>query len=365
MGIKLQNLVIRNKIEFSELACKIIAIDAPNIVMSLFNFARKEGVNSSGGAILDRTQRPISHLYGLLYRVNFFYSKKIFPIFCFDGKDSELKKLNTKDRLNDFRFTEKWYQKAYQSGNRELAKQIALSKEYMWQNIIQESKKLLSALGVPFIESPASAESQCAQLVKEKIVHYSNSQDYDSLLFGCPHLLQNVSKSLKRKIQGRWTYQKVVPYAIHLKETLNQLGIDQFQLVDMALMMETDYFPGIRSIGPKTALKLIKQYNTIETIIKKEYSKYDFLDLTHEVIMKIRKIFLVPEVVKISDSLSWTFPNEPQILSLLCEEHNLNRERVENNVTKLITNFEKCKSYFEGNFGKLRNLQTTLDSTFI
>jgi flap endonuclease-1 len=365
MGIKLQDLVIRNKVEFSELAGKIIAIDAPNIVMSLFNFARKEGVNSSGGAILDRTQRPISHLYGLLYRVNFLYSKKIFPIFCFDGKDSELKKLKTKDRLNDFRFTEKWYQQAYQSGDHELAKQIALSKEYMWQNIIQESKKLLSALGVPFIESPASAESQCTQLVKEKVVHYSNSQDFDSLLFGCPHLLQNLSKSLKRKIQGRWIYQKVVPYATHLKETLNQLGIDQFQLVDMALMMKTDYFPGIRSIGPKIALKLIKQYNTIETIIIKESSKYNFSDLTYEIIMKVRKIFLFPEVLNISDSLSWTHPNEPQIFSLLCEEHNLNRERVESNVQKLITNFGKCKSFFKGNIGKIRKLQTTLDSPFI
>ena len=184
MGVKLQDLVFRRPIEFQELVGKIIAIDAPNIIMSLFNFTRKNSDGSYAGLILDRTQRPISHLYGLLYRINFFYTKKIFPIFCFDGRDSDLKKITTKDQLNDFRFTQMWYKEAIKSGDRVAAKQIALSKEYLWQNIIEESKELLGALGIPYIESPASAESQCAYLVKEGITHYSNSQDFDSLLFG-------------------------------------------------------------------------------------------------------------------------------------------------------------------------------------
>ncbi len=92
MGVKLQDLVVRNAIEVSTLAGKIIAVDAPNIIMSLFNFARRNSNGSHAGLILDRSQRPISHLYGLLYRISFYYSKKIFPIFCFDGLDTDLKK---------------------------------------------------------------------------------------------------------------------------------------------------------------------------------------------------------------------------------------------------------------------------------
>jgi hypothetical protein len=129
MGVKLQDLVVRKPLDFSKLAGKIVAVDAPNIIMSLFNFARKNPDGSRAGLILDRTQRPISHLYGLLYRINFFYSKKIFPIFCFEGLDSELKKLKTKDRLNDFIFTKKLYESMLSSGDRESAKEIALSKE--------------------------------------------------------------------------------------------------------------------------------------------------------------------------------------------------------------------------------------------
>jgi flap endonuclease-1 len=362
MGVKLNELVEKHKTDFGSLTGKIIAIDAPNIIMGLFNFVLKEHHNSTDGLLLDRTQRPISHLYGLLYRVNFLYSKHIFPLFCFDGKDSELKRYVIKDRLNDFRFAKQWYDQAYHSGNKALTKQIALSREYLWQNILSESKQLLGALGVPFIESAASAESQCAQLVKDKIAHYSYSQDYDSLLFGCPHLLQNLSKSLKRKIRGRWTYQKIVPYIIHHKETLTHLNINQFQLVDMALMLKTDYFPGIHSIGPKTALKLIKQHNNIETIIQQEAKKYDFSSLTEDIIMKIRKIFLLPEVLTISDPIRWTYPNHTQIIHLLCEEHNLNRERVENSINKLLINFEKCATYFQTYYNKPRKIQTTLDN---
>ncbi|MHA2123076.1 MAG: flap endonuclease-1, partial [Promethearchaeota archaeon] len=95
MGVKLQGIIARKKIDYQELASKIIVIDAPNIIMSLFNFSLKNDDGSNQGLILDRTQRPISHLYGLLYRINFYYSKKIFPLFCFDGKPSELKRLIT------------------------------------------------------------------------------------------------------------------------------------------------------------------------------------------------------------------------------------------------------------------------------
>jgi flap endonuclease-1 len=364
MGVKLQNIIFRNKIELAKLAGKVIAVDAPNIIMGLFNFARKNSDGSYAGLILDRTQRPISHLYGLLYRINFYYSKKIFPIFCFDGLDSELKKIKTKDRLNDFRFTKKLYNSAYQSGDRQLVRQIALSREYMWPNLIMESKQLLGALGVPYLNSPASAESQCAQLVKDRIAHFSNSQDFDSLLFGCPRVVQNLSKSLRRKVQGKWRYEKVIPYSINLKENFNRLEIDQFHLVDMSILIGNDYFPGIRNIGPKHALKFMKSYRNLENTIKHENDSYDFSSLTHEIMMKVRKIFLLPDVLTQYENIMWNLPSEQKIDTLLCEEHFLNRERVQNNVLKLIANFEKCRTYFQSNVNNSVVIQKTLDQLY-
>ena len=361
MGVKLQDLIVKKIVSYPELAGSIIAIDAPNIIMGLFNFTRRNPDGTTGDLILDRTQRPISHLYGLLYRLNFYYSKKIFPIFCFDGRVSKLKKIITKDQLNDFRFVQKWYKEAIESGNRNTAKEIALSKEYMWQNIIFESKQLLGALGVPYVESPASAESQCAYLVRQKIAHYSNSQDYDSLLFGCPSLIQNLSKSLRRKVQGKWKYNKITPVSINLSKTLKKLEITQFQLVDIGILIGTDYFSGIKGLGPKKSLVLIKKHKQIERIIIQEHDKYDFSEITPDIIKKVRKLFLFPDVINLTDNFHWNYPNKSRVLKLLCEEHFLNKERVENNLVKLSNNYEKCKNYFQKKDINPKSIQLTLD----
>ncbi|MFX0155080.1 MAG: hypothetical protein ACFE9Q_11185, partial [Candidatus Hodarchaeota archaeon] len=346
MGVRLQTIIIRRNIEYNDLMGKIIAVDAPNIIMGLFNFARKKTDGKNTDLFLDRTQRPISHLYGLLYRINFYYSKKVFPIFCFDGKISELKKVITKDQLKDFHFIQQWYQEAMHNNNQNLARQIALSKEYMWQNIIIESKRLLGALGVPYIESPASAESQCSHLVKQGIANFSNSQDFDSLLFGCPYIIQNFSKSLRRKVQGKWQYQKIQPVKIDLKMNLKNLNISFFQLIDIGILIGTDYFPGINGIGPKKALNLIRKYNTLEKIILKEYRTYDFSRLSPKIIKKVRAIFLIPNVNDNIDNLMWNSPHLTRVLSLMCEEHHLNKERVKNNLDKLEKNYNECREYF-------------------
>lgn len=361
MGVKLQTIIVRKQVDYQDLAGKIIALDAPNIIMSLFNFARKNPDGSYAGLVLDRTQRPISHLYGLLYRINFFYSKNMFPIFCFDGRDSELKKMITKDQLHDFRFTQQWYEQAIANKDQELAKRIALSREFLWQNIILESKKLLSALGVPYIESPASAESQCAYLVKEGLANYSNSQDFDSLLFGCPSVVQNVSKSLRRKIQGRWKYQKVIPLKIDLQKNLDNLGINIFQLVEIGILVGTDYCKGIEGLGPKRALTLIRQYRQIELVIAHEKNNYDFSSLTPELLKKVRKIFLFPIVNENIEEVVWNPPDKANVIVQLCESHFLDRERVVNNLNKFEKNYEKCRDFFLYQKKQPRSVQLTLD----
>ncbi|MFW9819182.1 MAG: flap structure-specific endonuclease [Candidatus Thorarchaeota archaeon] len=362
MGVKLKSIIVAKIINIQDLKGKVIAVDAPNIIMGLLNFALKNKDSSNTGLILDRTQRPISHLYGLLYRVNFFYSKKIFPIFCFDGKISELKKLITKDQLKDFMFTQKWYEEAIKQKNKTLAREIALSNEYLWKNIIKESKQLLGALGVPYIESPASAESQCAFLVKYGFTHYSNSQDFDSLLFGCPNIVQNLSKSLRRKVQGKWQYQKIQPININLQKNLSNLGISLFQLIDIGILIGTDYFSGIFGIGPKKALALIRKYKSLETLIMKEYNNYDFSGLNPSIIKEVRKIFLFPDVHERIDNLLWNPPNKSRIFSLMCKEHFLNKDRVERNLDKFEKNYDLCRDHFIHQRQQPKKIQLTLDN---
>ena len=108
MGVKLDGIIDRRKTTLKALKGSIIAVDAPNIIYGLLNFSRRNKNSGYNDAylILDRTQRVISHLYGILYCVKFYYSKKILPVFCFDGRVSRLKRKITKNQLNDFRYTE-------------------------------------------------------------------------------------------------------------------------------------------------------------------------------------------------------------------------------------------------------------------
>ena len=361
MGVKLGDIVLKKDLNYSELEGNIIAVDAPNIIMGLFNYIRPTTDAREQNLILDRTQRPISHLYGLLYRINFYYSWKMCPIFCFDGKDSSLKRFITKDQLKDFRFAQNWYKQALENGNVSLSRQIALSKEFLWHNIIAESKQLLNALGIPYVDSPASAESQCAQLVKEDIASYSVSQDFDSLLFGCPRVVHNLTKSRRKKIKGKWKYEKIIPTQINLKENLSRLGISLFQLVDMAILIGTDYFAGIHGIGPKKAFQLIYKHHNLENIIIQERHHYDFSLLTYRLISQIRKIFLLPEVLKNISSFSWNYPLEGKIFELLCEEHHLSKDRVQKGIKSFIVNYSRCNEHFHNNYGKHQQVQMTLD----
>lgn len=345
MGTKLQGIIERKIIDFSRLRGKIIAIDAQNIIFSLFSFAFKNN-RFADNIMTDSTQRAISHLYGLLYRMNFYYTKRIFPIFVFDGREYDLKRKITKNIINDFNWTKKEYQRALSRDMKE-ARRIACGREFFWVNTIRESKALLNRLGVPLIESPSSAESQCADLVKKGIVNFANTQDFDTILFGCPKTIQNLSKTRKRKVRGKWVSEKINMLEINLMQNLDRLEINQFQLIDLAILVGVDYFKGVKGIGQHKALNLIKKYGTIENVIRNERNKYDFKQLTPEIIKKVRKIFIFPEVNKRIPTLYWNTPDKSKIYELMCEDHTLNKERVNNNIDKLMIQYEKCQKIFK------------------
>ena len=148
---------------------------------------------------------------------------------------------------------------------------------------------------------------------------------------------------------------------INLNESLKKLKIDLFQLVDMALLIGNDYFRGIKNIGPKHAYKFLFKHKRLERVIQEERNKYDFSSLTPTIISKVRKIFLLPEVINQYQDIRWNYPNEQKTVSLLCEDHHLNLERVQKNVAKFSINFEKCQSHFESNKNSPRTIQNTLD----
>ena len=162
-------------------------------------------------------------------------------------------------------------------------------------------------------------------------------------------------------MRGRWTYQKIDPLVSDLDMNLEHLGITHFQLVDLALMLKTDYFDGIHGIGPKTALKFIKQYGTIENIMNGEGVNFDFSDLSPELIKTFRKLFLLPDVLESFDNMYWDPPNKQRVLELLCRDHHLDSERVGDNTDRLSENFYETLHTFQYQRRHSKSVQKTLD----
>jgi len=93
----------------------------------------------------------------------------------------------------------------------------------------------------------------------------------------------------------------------------------------MAILIGTDFNEGIKGIGPKKSLKLIKQNGNVENVLA---TIGDENAPTFEEIKEIRKIFLKPEVTDDYD-IHWSTPDTDKVLKMLCDEHHFSRERVE------------------------------------
>lgn len=190
-------------------------------------------------------------------------------------------------------------------------------------DMVNDAKVLLDLLGVPWVQAPSEGEAQAAYMALKGDVWATASQDYDSLLYGTPRLVRNITISGRRKLPRKNVYIEISPELIELKNVLETLGITREQLIAIGILLGTDYNPGgVKGIGPKKALKLVKQYGTIEKIVPIVGRKAFPVDP-----LEIEKIFLKPKVTD-NYTLTWKEPDEDGLISFLCDEHDFSLERV-------------------------------------
>ncbi|MDE1829815.1 MAG: flap structure-specific endonuclease, partial [Thaumarchaeota archaeon] len=182
---------------------------------------------------------------------------------------------------------------------------------------------------------PSEGEATAAHMTITGQAHASASQDFDSLLFGAKRLVRNFTNSGKRKLPNRNTTIEVEPEIIDLGATLNELGISREQLVDIGIMIGTDFNPdGFERIGPKTALKAIKQHGKLENVPQIQ-EKLDQIDYK-----QIREIFLKPEVAEVSE-LKFGDVDYTGITNYLTKERSFSSDRVETSLNRLKKAIEK------------------------
>jgi flap endonuclease-1 len=314
MGVALRDIIADYKTPVTwESLPGIAAIDANNALYQFLTIIRQP----DGTPLMDRQGRVTSHLSGILFRMASFIEKGIKPVFVFDGKPTALKQETIAERRK-LRETagEKW-KEALVRGDEEEAYKQARSSTRVDATVIGTSKQLLGLMGIPVVQAPGEGEAQASYMVAKGDARYVVSQDYDTLLFGAPLLVRNLTVSGKRKIRGRQI--TVSPERILLTDALAGLQLTREELIEIGILVGTDFNPGIEGVGAKTGLKIV-QKGEFARKLKEKQPDFDPAP--------VMEMFLHPPVTD-EYILAAGHPDPEGIRKLLCDGYDFSVERVD------------------------------------
>ncbi|MCW1296194.1 MAG: flap endonuclease-1 [Candidatus Parvarchaeota archaeon] len=336
MGVNLRDIINAKEIELESLGQKILAFDAFNTLYQFLTIIRQR----DGTPLIDRKGRVTSHLSGTFYRMVNLMSYGIKPCWVFDGEPPDFKKSTILERERRKEEAEEKYKDALEKGREEELMLYAQQTARLSQEMVSDTRELLDAMGIPWIQAPSEGEAMCAHIVKKGDAYATVSQDYDSLLYGSPLLIRNLNITGKRKLPRKEVYIEIRPEIIELKNILDELKIDQERLILIGLLLGTDYNPGIKGIGPKKALEIVRKHKEPEKIMKEV--KWEFEIPWQDIF----NWFIKP---KVSDRYEIRFKeiNKERIKRVLCDEHDFSEERVENALSSIIKKQEGLNKWFK------------------
>lgn len=343
MGVDLGELVPRQKTTLDDLSGKTFAVDAYNMLYQFLAIIR----GPTGAPLMDRQGRVTSHLSGLLYRTTNLAERKIRLVYVFDGIPPTLKEVEIKRRRIVKEEAVLKYEAAVSRGEVAEAKKFAQATASLKDTMVEDSLRLLDYLGVPYVQAPSEGEAQAAYMAARGDVWASVSQDYDSLLFGANRLVRNLAITGKRKLPMREAYVQVDPEIVQLEETLTSLSLNPSQLVDLGILIGTDFNPdGFKGIGPKTALKLLHEKGSMEEIARTTPNFKLPPNLE-----RIRQIFVKPDVTS-RYTIRWKEPRTEELVRFLCGDRDFSEERVRTAVQRVTaaTRGEESKQTLESFF---------------
>lgn len=330
MGLKISEIVPKKAVSFSELKGKTLAVDAFNTIYQFLSTIRQP----DGTPLMDNKKRITSHLSGLFYRNVNLLREGLKLVYVFDGQAPKLKTGTWEKREETKNKAFEKYEQAKKKEDIEEMGKYARQLATLDEEKIKESKELLEAMGIMVVQAPGEGEAQAAYLSQKKDVYACASQDYDSLLFGAPLLVQNLTMARKRKtISG---YVSIEPEVIELEKVLNSLQINLEQLICLGILVGTDYNPGgVKGIGPKKALGIVRSRKAPSLIFKQVEPELDFNW------QEIFELFKKPDVAK---GIKIKFPkfDEDKVKKILLE-HDFSEERIDSALAKLNDAKEKGK----------------------
>ena len=325
MGVDFGDSIPREKIQLEDISGWKLAVDGYNTLYQFLAIIR----GMDGGHLKDSQGRVTSHISGLFYRNVNLLELGMKLVYVFDGKPPELKMEEIRRRSEARREAKDQYLRALQAGEMAQARKYAEASTVLRRDMVADAKELLDAMGVPWVDAPSEGEAQASVMAIEGTVNAVASQDHDSLVFGAPVLVRNVTISGKRRLPSKGIVINVVPERITLSSVLEATGLSREQLVDYAILLGTDFNPdGFEGVGPATAQKYLKKYGKLEEIreLSKPLEAVDYAG--------IRKLYLDAPSVK-GVQPAWKPLDRERVISFLVGEHSFSRDRVESAIDRV------------------------------
>jgi len=319
MGVLLTPIIIKRQTAISDLRGKQLAVDGNGELYQFLALIRLH----DGTPLKDSHGRVTSHLSGLFYRTTrLIADHQIRLVFVFDGKPPILKTAEIERRRRIKERYDEEHAQAVQDGDLARAYSKATMTSRLSRAMVDEAKELLNLMGIPVIQAPSEGEAQASQMASSGLAWAAASKDYDCLLFGAPRLLRFLTISGKEFLPSKGVSRPIVPEVIETGEMLDGYHISREQLIDLAILVGTDFNPGIDGIGPKKALKLVQQFGLIDNM------PGPIREAAGPNVAEIRRIFLSPEVSNIL-RIEFRPPDAEGIRRFLCEDREFSRERVD------------------------------------
>lgn len=324
MGVNLTPIIKKRVVDLPYLSGKMLAFDANNVLYQFLALIRTRG----GIPLTDKNGNITSHLTGLAFRATRLlcdYNIKL--VYVFDGAPPQLKLKEIQKRRKIKEKARKEWEKALKMKDYATAYAKSTMMSSLTKGMINDAKELLTYLGIPYVQAPSEGEAQAAYMTKD--IYAASSRDYDTLLFGANRQVRYITIQGREYLPSKGYSRPLQPEIIVLKEFLQHLHITRNQLVDLSILMGNDFTAGIKGIGPKKGLKLIKEYKCLENLPPKIY---EALPDTYN---EIRDIFMNPDVTD-DYSLQYCPFQENKLLQFL-KSKNFSEKNIRTIITRMRT----------------------------
>jgi flap endonuclease-1 len=269
----LRDIAVLQTVSWTEVTGSVVAIDAHNW---LYRYLTTTVKFTADGAYTTAEGEEVANLVGAVTGLAKLFEHDLTPVFVFDGGVTDLKDEEVERRRAEREAAEERLEAARERGDGVEAARLSARTQRLTDVIHETTRGLLDRLNVPVVEAPAEGEAQASYMARRGDVDYVGSEDYDTLLFGAPETLRQLTSSGD-------------PELMSLAATLAEHDLTWEQLVDVGILCGTDFNDGVSGVGPKTALRAIHEHGDLWEVLDARGANVPNAD-------RIRSLFLDPPV---------------------------------------------------------------------